>query len=523
MNEFQRPTLAQGRGYALGLGSVLGLALGASACSSEPAASTGADAPSEQGGTGSGGTDVDDSPGNSGGATSASGTGGNTTLVFDPNVGSASECGPFSGGPDLDVCTVTYLGGAGDQEANAVDISHEGAILVGGSFLAPVGVTKTSLGSGHIGMLRLSATGKSILSAFETSGRVADLEVDEKGGSVVLCGDFGIGVLGPELKEWNWNVSTPSERCAIGSDGTVAAIVGGNIELFDASGATLGPIPVPTGNATDVAVHGTSNTILFAGWSQDDNGSCSQLQIAAYFGFSYSGEQRFKGYGPTHQEAHAAGELCADTRSHRVIVGRNDQAYFLGHSAGGNSIFQRDPLNLALEVEHTTVDSYTVPFNTRSNHIAFFAQFDPTTGVRVRSQWNLARKDGDSGDGETLLPSSIAVDELGNVLVTGWNGVSGPHADQQKIAGIPIGQQHGPFALMVSPDFSTRLLWTVFSGAGGGMGFGTALGSGVTALIGRQDEGDQEAGPIITVDALQSAPIATGDEPFLAVWPAPSP
>ncbi len=85
-------------------------------------------------------------------------------------------------------------------------------------------------------------------------------------------------------------------------------------------------------------------------------------------------------------------------------------------------------------------------------------------------------------------------------------------------------QAYESFALIVSPDFSQRLSWTVFTGTGPSNGpvQAIAVGHGVVAFATGQTAADvTNGGALLTVDALQSAPPEGATSAFVALWSSP--
>ena len=54
------------------------------------------------------------------------------TVTPIANADTGAPCAVSPGGTNLEPCAATYLGGPGPDEANAVDLGADGAIVVGG-------------------------------------------------------------------------------------------------------------------------------------------------------------------------------------------------------------------------------------------------------------------------------------------------------------------------------------------------------------------------------------------------------
>ena len=150
---------------------------------------------------------------------------------------------PQSPTNNLDISAATYLGGAEDDLANAVDISADGNfVIVGGSVRnTNLGVEETEPLSGGDGSIVVydSQTNQA-LSITRLPGIVSDLEVSKKG-DIAVAYEGGIAVLNADGTEVKWSQSLSNvSRIAISDSGKVGVVEdivrGDKAKLFDSNG-----------------------------------------------------------------------------------------------------------------------------------------------------------------------------------------------------------------------------------------------------------------------------------------------
>jgi len=414
---------------------------------------------------------------------------------------------------NLAVSAATYLGGSGSDNGTAVDVAPDGTLVMGGTFsgYTPPGITPVTLLNGTNGaIVRLSSNGRSILSMTRIGTRVTDLEVTGSG-QIVVCGDFGVAVLNATATSTVWSAAPGTgNRCAVGSDGTVAVLVGGSVYVYDNAGNAVANWGVSGSAKNDLAVDGGNQQIIVTGFVQDNGYKCSQLQNAFVRSFSYSGQAKWKSYDWNKVQAGDL-SLCADTRGYRVAIGRDGKLYFAGESAGGNTIYSRDPKNISTALGQDRLpktDMYNNPYNTSSNHITFYARLNPVDGSLEKGQFLLSRLS--SGKGNTILPRSIMADTNGRLYVAGISACCSENRKDQQLAGIPIKPYEGDaFLLIVRPDFGARVHWTPFPGGGEPA---VSVRNGTAAFVTSSTSGN-----LNTYNAIQAA-ISTGPDAYIAAW-----
>lgn len=412
----------------------------------------------------------------------------------------------------LNVEAATHLGAAQADEGTAVDVALDGTLVLGGilpGYTAPVDVT-TLLNGTAGAIVRFDRSGREVLSVTRIGASVNDLEIGP-GGMIVVCGDFGIAALDATASELLWSAAPGvGKRCAVGSDGTAALLVGNTAYAYDAEGGALGNWPVAGSTANDIAVDGANEQVIATGFTQVSG----NLQHPYIRGYSYNGDLRWRSYDfPNQVDA-----LTADTRGERIAIGRDGKLYFTGSINGGTgvSVLSRDPKNAASGVGDRTVqtDNYTRPTNVGSVKMLWFGRFNPADGALELGQSVLTRLS--SGRGNSIGGEAITADVDGTVYIAGGASAAIANRDQITISGTQIGPYGATdaYVLVVSPDFRQRKHWVAFAGPEGGRGGvnGIAVRDGAAALAATLN-----SGAFVTRNAVQPAPGGDTDA-YLAVW-----
>jgi hypothetical protein len=516
--------------------TVVGLAL-IGACGSDSASSEGSglSTGTSEGATASASA-VPTTDGTSAASVTAGPTDGTTAPATTDSEGSSSEtsagpplpfeCGAFTPGDDLTVCTATYLGGPGGDTPGGVDVAPDGAVLVGGEFPGHTFAGRGSDGDGVV--LRMTADGRGVTSAQRFTSAVRSLEVAWPGGQVAVATADSVVLLPAELGAPLWTAALAgSSRVSVGSDGTVAALHGKQIAVFDPLGAPLADFAVAGTQVADLAVHAESQSVLATGYRQSDEGACQQYKSTFIRSYAYNGTLKWTDYDWDGTEVDDT-EDCADSEGKGLAIGRDGQLYYAAKSDGGNTVHRKQPRDLQLEVDNVSFDPYNTGYGFKgANALGYYARIDPSTGDHLGGQFVLARKA--TGDEDpAAAEANAAVPEQATALADGTMVIVGSSAyllaghDKQSVGGVKVGgyTAYEPFVLIVASDFSQRLAWTAFTASGPGFARAVGVGSQSAALLFGQSTDDSAKGPLITVDALQPAP--GGDaEVYLAVLPTP--
>jgi len=438
---------------------------------------------------------------------------------------------------NLVVCSASYLGGSGDNSGTAIGIAPDRSVVMGGKIndnnfnQTPINLKAgSSTSSGGNGVIvRMSPTGKTILSVTRLGDVIDELDINRQTGQIAVVGDFGLAVLNSSANQVLWSkdlgsgggaTSSTGRRVGVGQNGEIAAFFNKQVTVFGKARNQIGQFTSAGNFGEDVAIDSRSQTVIVTGFSQKNGGECHQLQVAFIRGYSYTGKLKWHDYDWTQTQAQAANSSCADTRGLRVAIGKDNMLYFAGESAGGNSIYNYDPRNSDQKAPNVSFDNYNTPFNTKSNHITYYAKLNPATGAILKGQFALARRP--NGQGNTIRPRAITADENGYVYIGGESTASIPNRTNPtllSISGQTLGDYSGGdcFLLVVSPDFHTRNIWTTWTAKGSTTSSGTIFG--VAATKGTASVVMTTAGQLITVHPIQSQ-LAGKNDAFYSVFPS---
>lgn len=393
-----------------------------------------------------------------------------------------------AGGGNHYVQTATYLGGAGGNNyVGGLGIAPDKSVVFGGTLFGDdlFGIGSTDLnGGGNGAVVRFDSTGSTPLSVTRLGNSICDMELDSSGRIAVATDGLGAAMLSADGSSLLWSDPTIGKvsRIAVGSDGTVAALTSDKqVYTYDSSGTRLGQLSLGHQYVEDVAVHGGSGQVVVTGYNNKTltmrNHQGGPVQVAFMQSFSSDlSEHQWTNYnwpgeplGCPCPECGGEG-LEADSRGYRLTVGADDKLYFGAESAGGNSIFLRDPKDLYEELDegvNVSYDKYNQAWGTGSNHIAHYGRFDPETGDIENNQWLVARIP-DNNAGNTIRPRAITADEEGRVYVAGFAFYSIEVRDANLINGEAVGPYMGgeAFLLRASEDLGEREMWTPFTQEG---------------------------------------------------------
>lgn len=431
---------------------------------------------------------------------------------------------------DLQLQAAAYLGGPQADEASAIDIAPDKTIVFAGTIPGNnFGKTPITLLNGGNGVIiRFNSTGTEVLSVTRIGGSVDDMEIDGTAGRIAVIGDFGAALLSPNADKILWHktldpagggaVASPGRRIAVGSKGTVAALHGKAVTVFDQKGQQLGDWKLSNSYVEDVAIDETSLSVFVVGFDNKRLSSANTgcpgcpVQVAFMFSYGYDGNRKWTNWNYSGADCDNGNE--ADSRGLRVAMGRDGKLYFGAESAGGNSIFRWNPRKLG-EKNQIAGDKFHNPYNTAANHISYYARLDPATGELLKGQFLLARLANNKGNAVRM--HAVAADEQGNVCVT---GVSTFNMDKDNLPTV-LGQavaSAGGFVLVVNPDFSRRLLWTTFeTDAYTSTPRAIAAANGAIAIASNVTKD-----AMLTHNAVQknaNSPSKESPDAYVAVWP----
>ncbi len=426
------------------------------------------------------------------------------------------------GGGDIGVTAATYLGGAGEDSTTATAIAPDGSVVLAGIMPGhnPGGETPvTLLGGGDGVVVRLAPTGQSVRSVTRIGDTVTDMEINDSG-NIVVCGTFGIALLNNTASETVWSEDPGTgNRCALGSDGTAAVLVGSTAYVYDSDGALLANWSISGNGTNDIAVDGANNLVIATGYTQVSG----NLQVAFIRAWDYRGSLDWKSY----DFSNAPG-LGADTRGERIAIGNDGQLYFAGSINGGTgaSIFSRDPKDFDQNIDKdprvVKTDEYTRATNIGSVKMTWFGRYEPTDGTLVTGQSLLTRRTSDN-KGNSIGVNAITADATGRVYLAGSASCCIKERDSQQIAGVTVGgyESSESYFMALSADLKERLVWTPFAApnvsAGKSPATGVGVRDGVVAVSISLNPKTDGTRSLITHNALQDKP-DTLPEGYLAIW-----
>lgn len=425
--------------------------------------------------------------------------------------------------------TASYLGGAGADQVTAAGFTPDGSLLLAGSFpgLTVPGVTPLQLLDGGAGaLLRLAADGRAVTAITRIGGNVSDMEVSGQG-EVVACGDFGVAVLAPDLASLRWSDAPGAVgRCAIGDGGAVAALVGTMVYRYTGAGER-GSWPVLGTSAADVAIDDGRGLVFVTGYTQQS----ATLKVAYLRAYSLAGALAWTSYDHPASAITGAG-LGADSEGRRVALGADGKLYLAGWTDGGNSIYGRDPRDVARRLgsgELIKFDAYNDPYNiSGAKSLAWYGRFDPASGALELGQWLLTRLSDGGGNSISVRALDAAPD--GTLLVVGDTAATIQGRAGMQLGGVTLGGYEAgePYLLLVSPDFRRRLTWTALAApntsAGGSPASAAALSRTALAVgVTLNPRGSGTARGLILLGEPFQATIASPDlsEGYFVVLPRP--
>jgi hypothetical protein len=427
---------------------------------------------------------------------------------------------------NLDVTTATYLGGAGADTANTIEIATDGTLVVGGSLpgFVPSGASQVTLPGASTGaVVRLSSDGRTALSVTRIGATVVQLGLASDG-RIGVCGDFGVAMLNADASTLLWSAAIgTASRCAIGSDGTIAVLVAKTVSIYASDGTLIRSL-VLTDNPLDLVVDSAGSQVISVGWRQ----ITPTLQMPFIRAFGFDGTARWTSYD---YPAGTPNIGSADTRAERIALGRDGKLYvsFSINGGTGVSVLARDPKDPALSAADRTVvtDKYTNPFNIGSVKMAWLGRFNLNSGQLEQGQSLLTRVTS-TDKGNSISIKAIAADEQGRVVIAGDSACCIMDRNTRQVALTTVGgyESGEAYILTLSADFKIRSAWTVFSAPGTSAGSspanGVALRGGKVAMVATLNQGGAATRGLITYQAIQpTLGSTTASDGYLVLWPGP--
>ncbi|MFP3938153.1 MAG: SBBP repeat-containing protein [Phycisphaerae bacterium] len=455
----------------------------------------------------------------------------------------------------------TYLGGTESvEEWTCVDVAPDGHVVAAG--MAPGysvdGVQETWLMAGGDGIvLRVDPKNNEVVSVTRIGDWIEDMEIGPDG-RIAITGSFGVAVLSPDASKIVWrdgdivrgtraaqfrNQTPPFKkyrytrrvaRVSVGEDGTVASFQAerkdwgdapkhGRLYVWNRDGERLCDLRMTKYKyPKDLAVDSANKQVIVGGFNtySHDSPHMKDHPIHMQFltAFTYDGTVNWAAYDFPAKDVYAE-NTYADSRVQRLAIGADGYLYMGGYIHGGDYIWKHHPFDVKKRVQvDVGYDGYTMAANMgKGIDQSYFAKYDPKSGEILQGQVLLCRERPDGGGKPTQIQiKGIDADEDGNVYIAGYCEAYIKDRDKQRVAGEQVGEYHAPevFLLSVTPDFSQRRVWTVFSREDcEAAAWALAVRNGWGAFVGEVYQGE-----VITTDnALQTAP-AEHTDGYLVIW-----
>ncbi len=423
------------------------------------------------------------------------------------SVAKPALAGPFVVEKDHTMLTGTYLGGTGNDQARGVVFANSGGPIVAGNFptmQTPGKVRNAGLGAtvaqpGKV--LRMGSDGK-VAVEMTLGNRVDSIAITPGGHRLVVGGDFGVAMLDPVSLKVYWN--QPLTELAVGdgsSDGGQTRVAvdtswrtvvlrAGLLQTFEPDGKPIAAIKIDRTYVNDVAIDKKTEQVYVLGYSNRKNAGVP-VQVPFVYGLdakTLKEKWRTWDFNPA-----TLGKDMADSRMYRVTIAPTGEPVVLGESAGGNSVYRWNGKDLATETRIKT-DFYSDTYNSKSNHMLYYAKINPATGVVKAGQYVVSRLDYEVPANRARTNTtraqdgSITTDGKGNIYIGHISAYRIAERDTNTIAGQLVAPYTGDdfVMLMVTPDLKKRTKWTSFGANPGGGGTPNAIAAkdGKIAIFG---------------------------------------
>jgi hypothetical protein len=415
--------------------------------------------------------------------------------------------GPFVVEKDHTLVTGTYLGGTGNDQARGVVFNNSGSPIVAGNFptmqtpgkVRNVGLGATVMQPGKV--LRLSADGKVELE-MTLGNRIDSMAITPGGNRLVVGGDFGIAMLDPTSLKIYWHQPLTGlamgdgtsdggqTRVAIDTSWRAVVLRAGVLQTFEPNGKPIASIKIDRTFVNDVAIDKKTEQVYVLGYSNRKNAG---VPVQVPFVYGLDAKTLKEKWRTWDFDAATLGKDMADSRMYRVTIAPTGEPIVLGESAGGNSIYRWNGKDLVTETRIKT-DVYSDTYNSKANHMLYYAKLNPATGVVNAGQYVLSRLDDKVPANQARTNTtraqdgSITTDAKGNIYIGHISAYRIAERDTNTIAGQLVAPYTGDdfVMLMVTPDMKKRTKWTSFGANPGGGGTPNAIAAkdGKVAIFG---------------------------------------
>jgi len=380
----------------------------------------------------------------------------------------------YSSQTNLDTIISSYISSPENDKTVATGIfnTKEVVYLINTSG-NPGNLTNTTNidGGGNILLVKINPLSKVITSSIRLPGNGYDLDISKTNNLLTVATSKGayifdnqLALLGKFSLASEYLPTTDENSNRISTNGNVTAYLSNKkVYLLNQTGQKISEYQISGTYVNDIAVN--NNRFFVTGYSQKDGGGCTVLQVAFVRGYNLTnGNLDWTGYDWTHSQAYSNNSSCADSRSYVLDIGEDGKLYFAAESAGGNSIFRYQSKSLTTNANNVGYDKYNQAFQTKSEHITYYARLNPENGDQILGQFQLARKNSFT-DGNTIRPRAITADSQGRVFVGGVSAARfAGRNNETTIANLIsinnqlIGDYAGneAYLLILNQDFSTR-------------------------------------------------------------------
>ena len=411
----------------------------------------------------------------------------------------------------------TYLGGTGHDEARGMVFARNGDPIVAGNFatLQTMGAVRLvrpgALQSQAGKVMRMTFAGQ-VAVELTLGNRIDDMDITPAGNRLVVTGDFGVAVLDPNslrllwhnpltgLGAGNGSPDGGQTRVAIDESWRVVVLRSGTLQTFDPAGKPLATRFIDRTFVNDVAMDHARNQVYVLGYSNRKNNGVP-VQVPFVYGLNANTLQenwRTWDFDPALLKTTTTDNM-ADSRMYRIALHpTTGEPVVLGESAGGNSPFRWNGKDLSTNTL-IKYDPYSDTYNSKSNHMVYYAKLNPTNGVVNAGQYVTARLDFnipiDNARTNTTRAQngSIAVDSRGNIYIGHISAYRIAERDTNIVAGQPVAPYTGADfnILMVTPDMKQRTKWVTFAAnpSGGGTPNAIAFKDNRIGIFGTVDFG----------------------------------
>lgn len=374
------------------------------------------------------------------------------------------------------ICSL--LGGSNDL-VRAARIQSDGAIVLAANVSSgPVAQQASGNAAGRGLVIRLAPGGSRLSAAYRVGMEARDLAIDSQDNIYVALGREGVAKLDRQVQRLLWKKDTGglAARLDAAADGTCAVLNydtdndttpgPGTVLVLAADGSKLGTFK-GRHNTIDVAIDGTSQTVITIGWRQAnafDGRRKEPVQIAHLTGRSYSGVEKYHLYDwstDTNSPAfiNRPANNMADTRGYRVALGADGRLYAAFECAGGNHIFRFEPRLIQgawvdAKAKKPKADAYHSFHNSRAEHKVFVARFDPATGEYLSGQEFCGRLSNGRANAVRVKSGAIAAGPDGTLYLAGTAAYGLPVSFLPPGTGDYTG---GGFVLGIKPGLNERL------------------------------------------------------------------